>query len=105
MPNSFEFFVSKLPKLASLVLLACIVVLPLGCSRQNRDGSAGLPEASLTELNSALDSWMMMKGTMPQNVSDLTNFPALRTKRLPVPPPGKKLILDPATRQVVFADQ
>lgn len=47
----------------------------------------------------------MAKGSYPAAVSELTNFPTLQGKRLPTPPAGKKLAVDPATCQVVFADQ
>jgi hypothetical protein len=47
----------------------------------------------------------MAKGAYPSDLNELTNFPTLRGKRLPVAPPGKKLSIDPATREVVFADQ
>jgi hypothetical protein len=49
--------------------------------------------------------WTMVKGQMPQDVSALTNAVVLRGKRLPAAPPGKKLVIDRATGQVVFADQ
>jgi len=74
-----------------------------GCSP--RESAAARPEATLEELNAALGTWVMAKGRPPQSVSELTNFPALKEKRLPAPPPGKKLALDAARRRVVFADE
>jgi len=47
----------------------------------------------------------MVKSTQPAQVSDLTNFPSLRAKRLSTPPPGKKLAIDPVNNQVVFVDE
>ena len=73
-----------------------------GCSQ--RDSAAARPEATLEELNAALGTWVMAKGGMPQSVNELTNFPALKGKRLPAPPPGKKLALDAGQRQVVLVD-
>lgn len=105
MATNINPVVRKLPVLAAIVLTLCVAGLFVGCSKQNRSGTANLPEATLAELNLALDTWTMMKGAMPQNVNELTNFPALRNKRLPVAPEGKKLTIDPATRQVVFAGE
>ncbi|MCX6892289.1 MAG: hypothetical protein NTX51_12295 [Verrucomicrobia bacterium] len=56
-------------------------------------------------MNRALQTWVMAKGTFPTDVSELTNFPTLQGKRLPAAPPGKKVAIDRATRQVVFVDQ
>lgn len=81
-----------------------LVVLPLGCSKQDHGGRAAGPEASLEEMNSVLESWIMMKGSAPTNVDELAQFPLLRNKRLPTPPAGKKLVIAP-DRRVVFADE
>ncbi len=63
------------------------------------------PEASLPEVSRALQTWFMAKGSYPRDLNELTNFPVLQGKRLPTPPPGKKLSFDPATRQAVFVEQ
>lgn len=98
--------IGKLTVRAGFVLVLCVAGFSAGCSKSpNRNGAANQPEATLAELNSALDSWTMMKGGLPPSVSALTNFPALRNKRLPAAPPGKKLAIDSATRQVVFFDE
>lgn len=91
--------------LAALIFALGGAALLAGCSKTSHDQTANKPEATLAELNSALDSWTMMKGALPPNVSALTNFPALRNKRLPAAPPGKKLAIDSATRQVVFIEE
>lgn len=72
-----------------------------GCSRREL---AARPEATMEELNAALATWVMAKG-LPQSVSELTNFPALKEKRLPVPPAGKKLAIDARKSQVVMVDE
>lgn len=82
--------------------LALIVLLASGCGRAS--ARAG-PEATLPELNRALSVWTMAHGAAPQDVSQLTNILALQRKSLPKPPPGKKLVIDPASQQVIFADQ
>ncbi len=86
------------------ILLACVLaaLLANGCSKASSHNGS---EATLPELTRALQTWVMAKGAYPSEVSELTNFPTLQGKRLPTPPPGKKLAIDTATRQVVFADQ
>jgi hypothetical protein len=84
-------------------LLLLVGLLASGCSRK-ASGPTG-PEASLPELTRALQTWVMAHGSCPTDINQLTNFPTLQGKRLPTPPPGKKLLIVPATRQIVFADQ
>ena len=57
----------------------------------------------MQELNAALATWVMVKG-LPQSVSELTNFPALKGKQLLAAPAGKKLVIDATKRQVVLVD-
>ena len=89
--------------LKQLMLCAFLVAAFGGCSKG--PSAANGPEASLPELSRTLQAWAVTKGAYPNDLSELTNFPALQGKRLPAPPPGKKLGIDPATRQVVFLDQ
>jgi hypothetical protein len=84
-----------------ILTVGLMVSLMTGCGKNEGKSS---DELTLEELNRAL-SVMVMAGKGPTQVSDLTNFPALKGRKLPTPPPGKKLVLDPTTRQVVFADQ
>jgi hypothetical protein len=80
------------------------MVALVGCSK----GGAGLSgeEATLQELNRALVTWGMMDlGPAPKTPEQLTNSPAIKGKRLPAVPPGKKLAIDFAKRQVVVVDQ
>lgn len=94
----------NLLRTASIVIVCMIIGLGLGC-RKNATGAHDEGAASLFELNRALSLWVMTTGTLPQDLSALTNSAALKGKALPVAPPGKKLAIDVATRQVVFADQ
>jgi hypothetical protein len=87
----------------ALILMFCAVT-GLGC-RKSDPAAGNATVASLPELNRALAFLTMVKGQMPQDVSALTNAVVLRGKRLPAAPPGKKLVIDRATGQVVFADQ
>jgi hypothetical protein len=88
-----------LPKLTMALMLSALV----GCGR-GKNSAAG-KEATVADLNRAVAALTMMNGRCPASVSELTNFPLLQGKTLPVPPAGKKLVIDPATRQVVIADQ
>ena len=91
--------------LGSVILAAGLVLMPLACSKAHQGAGASGTEANLEEMNRALDTSMMVRGKVPSNVNELTNFPPLRGKHLPTAPPGKKLAIDPGTRRVVFADQ
>jgi len=82
--------------------MALVALLASGCDRQSSRAGA---EATLPELNRALRVWTMANGAAPKDVSQLTNFLALQGKSLPKPPPGKKLAIDSASRQVIFTDQ
>lgn len=98
-----------MPSLVNILRNGCFIVLMglvwAGCSKSG-GGSAVGEEASLIELNRALTSWgIMNSGPAPKTISDLTNSPALKGKRLPTPPPGKKLAIDFAKRQVVIVDE
>ena len=69
------------------------------------DGGATGPEASLPELDRALAMWTMAHGQPPQDVSELTNSAVLQNKRLPTPPPGQTLRLDPTRQHAIFTQQ
>ena len=85
--------------------LAALIGLSLlaGCSKDSSKDDR--TEVSLPELNRTIQTWVMAKGSLPKDLNELTNFPTMQGKRLPTPPPGKKMVYDPATRQVIFADQ
>ena len=87
-----------------LLLSGVLIGLAAGGCSKGASTPKG-PEASLPELNRALQTWVMAKGGFPADVNELTNFPTLQGKRMPAAPPGKKVAIDRATRQVVFADQ
>jgi hypothetical protein len=87
---------------ACLLAVALVVLLMTGCNRQS---SRSGPEATLPELNQALSVWRMANGAIPTNVCQLTNFLASEGKSLPKPPPGKRLVIDPISGQLVFMNQ
>jgi hypothetical protein len=68
-------------------------------------GKSSKKEASLDDLNHALVMWMVTKPAPPGDISELTNSVAMRGKRLPTAPPGKKLAVDPVQGKVVWVDQ
>jgi hypothetical protein len=84
-----------------LLLAAALLVGAMGCSKASSQKGA---EASLPELNRALQMWLMGHGSYPSDLGQLTNIPALKGKHLPAPPPGKKLAFDPVTRQITYVD-
>jgi len=47
----------------------------------------------------------MHSGYAPPPTNEVVKFLALTGKSMPMPPPGKKLVLDPVQRQFVWADQ
>ena len=75
----------------------------VGCTRHDPVAMTQT-EATLDELSSAASVWLMVKGKLLQDASELTNYPSLKTKRLPTPLPGKKLAIKPATQRVFFVD-
>ena len=90
----------SLQKLLAISLLAAAMA---GCSKHK---NKVIEEATLPELNRALMSWGMMSSSpFPKTMNDITNCPTLKGKRLPSLPPGKKLLIDSANRQVVILDE
>lgn len=87
-------------KAAQILATGCFLLAVAGCGKAS--GPQG--EVTLAELNRAV-GMMTMSGRAPQTVDDLTNFPAFKGRSLPVPPAGKKLVLDPSTRQVIIGDR
>lgn len=85
--------------LASLLLLG----FATGCGHKNNTGTASA--ASLDDLNRALSVVAMRSGYSPPPTNELAKFLALSGKTMPVPPPGKKLVIDPVERQFVVVDQ
>lgn len=84
------------------LLVLLLAVAMSGCGKKATVNSG---EATLDELNQVLSVMSMGTSHPPTSVNQLTNFPTLRGKTLPQPPPGKKLTIDPATRSVVFISQ
>jgi hypothetical protein len=86
------------------LLPTCLVVLGLAAScGQKKTGTENA--ASLDDLNRALAVVTMRSGAFPPATNELAAFLALSGKTLPVPPPGKRLVIDPDKRQFVVVDQ
>jgi hypothetical protein len=76
--------------------------LVAGCG-QKKTGAENA--ASLDELNRALAVVTMRSGSLPSSTNEVAAFLALSGKTLPVPPAGKRLVIDPSKRQFVLIDQ
>lgn len=86
-----------------LFLIGLLVLgFATGCGKK---ASAQGEAASLEELNRALPVVAMKSHTFPPSTNELAAFLQLSGKSMPVPPPGKKLVLDPRSRQFVLVDQ
>ena len=87
--------------LKNIFLLALFGFAILGCGGNTPTES----EASLPEMDRALQTVAMAKGRFPEKVEELTEFLALQGKRLPTPSPGKKFMIDSTNRNVVLISQ
>ena len=81
-----------------IVLL--VLGLAAGCGHKK---SGAENAASLQELNRALAVAAMQGGSFPPSTNQLAGL--LSGKSMPIPPPGKKLVIDPSKRQYVLVDQ
>ena len=86
------------------LLPTCLVVLVLasGCGRKNPGAENA---ASLEDLNRGLAVVTMRSGVFPPSTNELAAFLSISGKTLPVPPPGKSLVLDPDKHQFILVDQ
>ncbi len=77
--------------------------LATGCGHKKKSS----PESAATveDLNRALVVVVMHTGSFPPPTNELAKFLALSGKTMPVPPPGQKLVIDPAKRLFVLVDQ
>ena len=85
----------------NIFLLALISFSLAACGKK----SPSETEATLPELDRALQSVAMVKGKLPEKVEELSEFIALQGKRLPTPPPGKKYVIDTTNRRVVLVSR
>jgi|GEM_PF-1565402 len=79
--------------------LALLALFAAGCH------GSKLKEATLPEVNRAMQAMTMGRGVAPTNVLELTNYLGQMGESLPTPPAGKKLVIDPVSNQVIFAEQ
>jgi hypothetical protein len=86
------------------IFLTFLLALGLvaGCG-QKKNGAENA--ASLDELNRALAVVAMRSGSLPSSTNEVAAFLALSGKTLPVPPAGKRLVIDPSKRQFILIDQ
>jgi hypothetical protein len=89
------------------MLLAALLAAACSACGRSRDGGGGgdaAREATIEELNGAVEAWFTMRGEWPRSVEELRRFPGLRDRTLPAPPPGKTWAIDPETRKIVAVD-
>jgi hypothetical protein len=86
------------------LFLTCLVILGLasGCGRKKIGAQNA---ASMEDLNRALAVVTMRSGSFPPSTNELAAFLAIGGKTLPIPPRGKRLVMDPTKRQFVLVDQ
>ena len=86
------------------LFLTLLVVFGLasGCGRKKTGAENA---ASLDDMNRALAVVTMRSGSFPPSTNELAAFLALSGKTIPVPPPGKRLVIDPGKRLFVLVDQ
>jgi hypothetical protein len=86
------------------LFLAGLLILGLttGCGHKKTEAGNA---ASLEDLNRALAVVAMRSGYSPPPTNELAKFLALSGKSMPVLPPGKKLVIDPAQQRFVLVDQ
>ncbi|MEO7299532.1 MAG: hypothetical protein ABI042_13260 [Verrucomicrobiota bacterium] len=85
----------------NILLFALISFSLAACGKK----SSSETEATLPELDRALQSVTMAKGKLPEKVEELSEFMALQGKRLPIPPSGKRYVIDRTNRKVVLVSQ
>lgn len=91
----------QIAMLKNILLAAFFGWAVLGCGKKAAAGS----EATLPELDRALQTVAMAKGRFPEKLEELNEFLALQKKRLPTPPPGKKFVIDSTNHSVVLISQ
>jgi hypothetical protein len=87
-----------------VLFAACLLALifTIGCGHKMASAQNA---ASLDDLNRALARMVMSGGPFPPSTNELAKFLALTGKSMPVPPPGKNLVIDSTNRQFVFVGQ
>ena len=83
-----------------LLITLCGAAL-VGCGKKETAAS----EASLVELDLALQSAAVANGKFPEKIDELSDFLALQGKRLPAPPPGKQFAIDSTNRTIILVSQ
>ena len=77
-------------------------LLAAGCGKNS---STQANAASLDELNRDLSAMVTHGGGRLPDTNEFNRFLAATGKTFPTPPPGKKIVLDPAAKKFVIQDQ
>lgn len=72
-------------------------------SEMDQKLASGDVQAQLQVLNQLLQAWVMSKNSFPGRVEEFVK--AKMIAKVPVPPAGKKFLIDTKAVQVVLADQ
>ena len=93
-PAPVEYEDSNRMIIARLATLLLLLGVLCGCgSSAPADDPSQYPEATLEEVNQALATWFTYQASYPSNIQELAGAPFFKRK-LPTPPPGKKLVVD-----------
>jgi len=82
-----------------------LLVVALACCSCHKKGAASGNPASLDDLNRIVATMMTHGDGKLPTTNDVAKFLEVAQQTFPNPPPGKKLILNPATRHFEFVDQ
>jgi uncharacterized protein YabE (DUF348 family) len=96
--------------IAVVCCLLAVLVFSTGCGRKTsvaagRVSATLTNQASMDELNQTLTEFMRHTGQQLPATNDVAAYLARYGKVFPVPPPGKKLVLNPGTRQFEMVDE
>ena len=88
---------------ASVLALGFCALIITGCGKTSAPKTGA--EVTVAEMNQAIQMMSTSPSGGPKKIDDLTNFPTFKGRPFSAPPVGKKLIIDPATHQVVIINQ
>ena len=86
-------------------LFPILLALALAGAACHKQGAAAGTPASLADLNRIVATLMTHGGGKLPGTNDVARFLEIAHQTFPTPPPGKKLVLNPDTKQFEFADQ
>jgi hypothetical protein len=82
-----------------------LIVLALSSTGCEKKTGGPQNQASLEDLNRIVISLQMQGGTKRLDTNQVASFLAAQGKSFPVPPAGKKLVINATTHRFEFVDQ